>query len=545
MSQQQANIPEKADLRPDWSILLPSFIVILLVSLPAIVSPQKAEGFFAFIYKPLAFHMGTLYLWLTATMICLCLYYACSRWGDIKFGAKDDKPEFSLLSWTAMIFSASTGGAVIFWAITEPLWDILQPPQYAASMSVQAYDWALAYLLMHWGPNGWCTIFMIALPIGYMLYVRKEPFLRLSMATEPVIGAKNARGILGRCIDIFFILGLIFETCVTMCLSLPTVAISMEEVFGIKPDLAAQTGILVFSGLVAGYTVYKGLNKGIKWLSDANMILAVALVLYCFLCGPTVQIFNIFTNAFGKWLGNYPTMVFWTDPWMGGTFPRDWTIFYSLFWCGFGPFIGLFVARISRGRTIREILVFGTIGTVAGSCLIHGTFGAYSLYVQHSGMLDLMPILQEKGGAAAVVAVLGTLPFRDMVLLVYALLATIFLATTVNSAAYVSASTSTCLLPPGEQPEKWHRTFWCFAICLVALGLLSMGSLGVAKIFGNFAGMLMILPILLLMGCWFKTLKKEGGYMLRYCSKPAAEDCLSGECPTYLQELAKVNDRKA
>lgn len=530
---------EKRGLRPEWGILIPSFIVILLISIPAVIAPKSAEDFFTAIYQPLAFNFGTLYLWITVGLICMCFYYALTRWGNIKFGEPDEKPQFSIISWTAMIFCSAVGGAIMFWAITEPLWDILNPPQYAQAMSTNAYDWALAYLLMHWGPNAWCTYFMTALPIAYMLYIRKAPFLRISTATEPIIGTRNANGIIGRCLDVFFILGLMFCTAVTMCISLPTVAASLENVFGTDPGLMMQTLILIFSGLVAGYTVYKGLSDGIKKLSDFNIVLALLLALYCFVCGPTVQLFNIFTNAFGKWLGNYPNMVFWTDPWDGGTFPRDWTIFYALFWAGFGPFMGLFIARISRGRTVREIILWGTVGTVAGACVIHGIFGSYSLYVQHNGILDVVSILKEKGGAAAMIAVLGTLPMKDVVLLVYALLSTIFLATTVNAGSYICASTATHRLPPNVEPDKWHRTFWCAALCLLALGLISMGGLGVAKMFGNFSGALMVIPILLVTACWVKILREEGGWALKYYSIKKPDELVSGNPPEYMLSAKK------
>lgn len=266
---------------------------------------------------------------------------------------------------------------------------------------------------------------------------------------------------------------------------------------------------------MAGYTVYRGLDKGIKWLSDVNVILALMLAAYCFFCGPTVQLFNIFTNAFGKWLGNYPNMVFWTDPWGGGSFPQDWTIFYALFWAGFGPFMGLFIARISRGRTVREIILWGMTGTVSGGCLMHGIFGSYSLYVQHAGILDAVSILKTEGGAAAMVAVLGTLPFKELVLVAYCLLSTIFLATTVNSGSYVVASTATRRLSPDSEPHRLHRTFWCLVQCVLALGMICMGGLGVAKMFGNFSGALMALPSLLLTFCWLKIIRTDGASVLR------------------------------
>lgn len=534
---------EKEDLRPEWGILIPSILIILLISLPAVIMPKAAEQFFTAIYQPFAANFGTLYLWITIGLIIMCFYFALSRWGKLKFGARDEKPEFSLISWASMIFCSAVGGAIMFWAITEPLWNILQPPQYAESMSVEAYDWALAYLLMHWGPNAWCTYLITALPIAYMLYIRKVSFLRISMATAPIIGQRQAMGLAGRCLDVFFILGLMFCTSVTMCISLPTVAFALQSVFGVTPSLNVQIVILAFSGLVAGYTVYKGLDRGIKWLSNFNVLLALLLVVYCFVCGPTVQLFNIFTSAFGKWLGNYPTMVFWTDPWTGGTFPRDWTIFYALFWAGFGPFMGLFIARISRGRTVREIILWGTAGTVAGACLIHGVFGSYALYVQRNGILDALSILKEQGGAAAMIAILGTLPFKNVVLVAYILLATIFLATTVNAGSYICASTTTRRLSPDSEPDKWHRTFWCGALCLLALGLICMGGLGVAKIFGNFSGALMVLPVLLVTACWLRILKEEGGFALKYCSQRRPEEELVGrEVPEHFLNLEQARN---
>lgn len=536
---------DKPDLRPEWGILVPSIIVILLISLPAVFMPKQTEDFFKAIYNPFAANFGTLYLWITVGLIVMCFYFALSRWGNIKFGDRNEKPEFSLVSWSAMIFCSAVGGAIMFWAITEPLWDILQPPQYAEPMSVNAYDWALAYLLMHWGPNAWCTYLITSLPIAYMIYIRKVPFLRISMATAPIIGARQAQGLFGRCLDVFFILGLMFCTAVTMCISLPTVAFALQSVFGVDPSLPTQVVVLLFSGLVAGYTVYKGLDQGIKWLSNFNVFLALAMVVYCLICGPTVQLFNIFTNAFGKWLGNYPNMVFWTDPWTGGMFPRDWTIFYALFWAGFGPFMGLFIARISRGRTVREIILWGTVSTVAGACLIHGVFGSYALYVQREGILDALSILKEQGGAAAMIAVLGTLPLKNVVLLTYALLSTIFLATTVNAGSYVCASTATRRIGPTDEPDKWHRTMWCVALCLLALGLICMGGLGVAKMFGNFSGALMVLPVLLVTACWLRILREEGGLALKYCSAPTPEEEMQdAEVPAYFTEAARTQDAK-
>lgn len=501
------------DLRPEWGIFIPSVLVIILISIPAVLYPKAAEEVVSAIYQPFAANFGTLYLWITVGLIILCVYFACSRYGDIKFGDPDEKPEFSLSSWIAMIFCSGVAGAVMFWSIIEPLWDIVQPPQYAAPMSTQAYDWALAYLLLHWGPNAWCTYFITALPIAYMFHIRRKPFLRISSAADMIIG-KQKDGILGRCVDVFFILGLLFCTAVTMCISLPTVEAALARVFGITPSFGLEIAILFVSALLAGVTVYLGLKKGIKRLSDINVVIALAMVAYGALVGPTASLFDIFTNAVGKMLGNFWSMTFWTNPFSEGSFPRDWTIFYALFWAGYGPFMGLFIARISRGRTVREVIGWGMFGTVAGGFMIHGVFGSYTLWAQYHGIIDAVSILKTQGAPAAMMAVIDTLPFSKVVMLIYCAFSTIFLATTVNSGCYVVAATATRRMPVDADPHRYHCTFWAVAQGLLALGLLAMGGLEVAKIFGNFSGALMALPSLLLTACWLKIIREDGKDLL-------------------------------
>lgn len=501
------------DLRPEWGIFLPAILVIFLISVPSLLYPQAAEQLISAVYKPFAANFGTLYLWITIGLIVLCIYFACSGYGNIRFGGVDAAPEFPLSSWIAMIFCSGVAGAVMFWSIIEPLWDLMAPAQYAAPMSVEAYDWSLAYLLLHCGPNAWCTYFITALPIAYLFHNKNKPFLRISSAAEMIIGNKD--GLLGRCIDIFFILGLLFCTAVTMCISLPTVSAALSSVFGFEPSFRVELFVLIVSAFIAGASVYMGLEKGIKRLSDLNVIIALALVAYGAFCGPTAMLLDIFTNALGKMLGNFWNMTFWTNPFAEGSFPQDWTIFYALFWAGYGPFMGLFIARISRGRTVREVIGWGMLGTVAGGFMIHGVFGSYTLYLQHNGILDAVSILKNSGAPAAMIAVLNTLPFSEVVLLAYCAFSTVFLATSVDSGCYVISSSATRRMPAGSDPHRLHRTFWAVAQGMLALGLLAVGGLNVAKIFGNFSGALMALPVIVLTLCWLKIIRDDGKSLLR------------------------------
>lgn len=511
--QKQQKDEQGKDLRPEKGIFLPAAIGVLVVALPMMLFPDQSERIIGYIYTPFSIKFGSLYLWITVGLIFLGLYFALTRYGNIKFGDPNEEPEYSMMSWLAMIFCSGVAGDVMFWAVAEPLWDVLTPPQYATPMSTEAYDWALSYMMLHWGPNAWITYFVSALPITYLFHIRRRPVLRISAAAGNILG-KQTNGIIGRVCDVFFILGLLFCTAVTMCVSLPTVTNALGKVFGLTPSFRIEVCVLIFSSCLAAWSVWSGLKKGIKVLSNINVCIALIMLAYTALVGPTSSLFDIFTNAFGKLLGNYWNMHFWTSPFSTSTFPRDWTIFYALFWAGYGPFMGLFIARVSRGRTIREVVLIGLLGTCGCSYIIHGVLASYTLYVQYHGIIDAVSILKESGGPAAIVAVIGTLPFGKFVMLGYCMFSTIFLATSVDSSCYIISSVATKRMGIFDDPARWQRVFWAFVQAMLGLGLLSIGGIGVAKIFGNFSGALMALPVILLTLAWLKIIKTDGRYLL-------------------------------
>ncbi len=517
-------VQQPNDLRPEKSIFWPALILILVISIPMVLWPAVSEKYIGAIYATFSAKFGSLYMWITFLFCLFLVFFACSRYGDIKFGDPNEPPRYSLVSWIAMIFCSGVAGACMFWAIVEPLWDVISLPQSAPAQSTDAFDWSLAYLLLHWGPNAWCTYFVAALPIAYLFHIRRKPVLRVSAASECILGSQT-NGIIGRTCDVFFILGLLFCTAVTMTVSLPTVEAALHNVFGVQPSKSLELIILVVSACIAGWSVWSGLDKGIKVLSNLNVVIALSMVVFGAVCGPTAELFDIFTNAIGKMLGNYMNMTFWIAPFAdkaAAAFPRDWTIFYALFWAGYGPFMGLFIARISRGRTIREVIVWGMIGCVAGGYLIHGVFGSYTLWLQYNAVnhiegkmaLDAVAILKESGGPAAMMAVLGTLPMGKVVMLVYCAFSTIFLATSVDSGCYVISSVATTRIGVDDDPARWHRTIWAIIQAVLAFGLLSIGGLNVAKQFGNFSGALMALPVLLLAFAWLRIIRRDGLYML-------------------------------
>ncbi|NJB66488.1 BCCT family betaine/carnitine transporter [Desulfobaculum xiamenense] len=496
-----------ADLRPDMRILVPAAIVLLVIIGSSVLFPERSQAILSSMYGAFVNATGTWYLWVTFAMICLSAFFAMSKYGDIKFGAPDEKPEFNTYSWLAMMFCSGVAGAVMFWSIVEPLWDLISLPQYAEPMSREAFEWSLAYVMLHWGPVTWPWYVIVALPICYMFHTQKKPVLRISSAAEPFLGKSRVDGWLGKFIEVFFIIGLMFSNAAVMGVSLPIVNHALASTFGFEPSFGMELVILGVSAVIFTTSVCAGLKKGIKILSDVNVLIALSMVAFTFIVGPTTFIVDNFTNAFGKMTGNFFEMLFWTAPFEANSFPKDWTVFYALWMASYGPFMGLFIARISRGRTVREVIMMGIFGGIAGSFLIHGVFGGFTLHQQWTGAVDAVGVLKASGGPAALVAVLNSLPGSVIVLIGYCVFSTIFLATSVDSCAYVISCAATTKLVPGTEPTRGHRFFWAAMQAGLALAAITLGGLGPVKIFANFAGALMLIPITFVVISWFKMIK--------------------------------------
>lgn len=498
-----------SDLRPELRILVPATLVILGIALPSILWPDTSQALFKSVNNAFTASTGSLYLWISFIMVCLSAYFIFSRHGDIKFGGADEKPEFSNFGWIAMMFCTGVAGAVMFWSIVEPLWDLVAPPQYAEPMSTAAYEWSLAYVLFHWGPLTWPWYVVTSLPICYMFYKLKRPVLRISSAAEPFLGRERVRGPLGLGLEVFFVVGLVFANAAVMGVSIPIVNHAIAVTFGIEPTKTLELGVILVSTAIFCGSLWMGLKKGIQRLSNLNVIIALAMVAFAFVAGPTRFILDTFTNSVGVMLDNYFKMQFWTDPFTPGRFPQDWTVFYALFMASYGPMMGLFIARISKGRTVRQIVSMGILGGMAGAFMIHGVFGSYTLNVQLNGIVDAVGILKANGGQAAMVAVLESLPLGVVVLLGYSLFSTIFLATSVDSTALVISTSVTRRLAPSQDPSRGHRLYWALLQGGLGVSLLMLGGLGSVRVFANFAGALMVFPIIFAVISWFKILKKE------------------------------------
>lgn len=424
---------------------------------------------------------------------------AFSRFGSIRLGATDSVPEFSDASWVSMLFCAGIGISIVNWAFVEPIALMHASPLGLEPGSKTSAEYAAMYSQFHWGIIPWSIYTIATIPVAYSLYVLKEPYLRLSTAARPVLGQWVERWP-GKLIDLVVIFSIVGGVGTSLGLSIPLLTALIANILGLQESFSLQLIILFAWTLLFSFSVYKGLSKGIKVLSDINIALAFLLLVFVLLAGPSIFILKLWVNSVGLYLDNFARVSLWTDPFSQTTFTQDWTVFYWAWWIAYTPMMALFVARISGGRTIREVILNQILWGSAGCMCFFAIWGGYALYLETEGQLAISAVLEAQGLPQSVIAVLDTLPGGNLLKSAFALLCFIFLATTLDSAAYTLASVSTKNLTGQQEPAVWNRLVWALIVAAVGVLLLIIGGLEIVQASTLVFALPMVLVLLLL--CW-------------------------------------------
>ncbi|TVU71857.1 MULTISPECIES: BCCT family transporter [Cobetia] len=493
-----------------------SIFLLLAVTVPLLIFPEQGALWVAAAKDFVTTKLGVLYLLLGVGAGGFMIYIIFSDIGQIKLGEPEEKPEFSIISWAAMLFCAGIGASILYWSMIEWVYYYQAPPFHIEGGTPEAAKWAAAYGIFHWGPLAWAIYLIPAVPIAYFYYVRHHSVLKISEALMPVLGEKLARGWLGKLVDVTFIFGMLGGGATTLGLAAPMINEGVHELFGVPKTLTTQIIVLLVCTSLFGYSAFVGLKKGIKLLSDINFWLAISLLLFIFIAGPTLFMANTGLDALGRVLSNIIHMATWLEPFAefqgfeDTHFPQNWTIFYWAWWLVFAPSVGLFIARISRGRTIRVMVAgsmfFGTLGCF----LFFMVLGNYGLYLQLSGTLDVVSILNEQSPTAAIFAMLHTLPLDYLVIFAFTLLALIFTATTFDSISYILAAV--VQKEVDEEPMRWNRLFWAFALSFMPIVLMFVGGLDTLQTASIIGGV----PLLLVAVLLCISIVRAAHYDLRY-----------------------------
>jgi BCCT family betaine/carnitine transporter len=467
--------------RIDWPSFIACAVIILGVCIPLAVFSDAAGGVLQSLYDFIAAEFGIAYLMASVGAIGFLAWLAASRYGKTKFGEAHESPEFGTLSWVAMLFCAGVGAGLMFWCVTEWSYYYASPPFGVQPHTPEAAEWASTYGLFHWGFTAWAFYCLPAVAIGYPYYVRRLDSLRFSTSCNWFLAGKE-HGVAARVIDFLFMIALIGGAASSLGFSTPMIAACIAWILDVEPAFGLEAGVVVLCVMMFAASVWLGLRRGIKRLSDINLVLAFGLLLFVLVVGPTAFLLKTSLNSVGVMAQNFLRMNFWTDPFTESGFVEDWTVFYWAWWIAYAPYVGLFVTRISRGRTIRQVITGMLVLGSLGSWLFYMVLGNYAMFQELAGTVDFTGIVAAIDGNAAIIATLETLPLAPLIIGAFAVVALIFSATTYDSASYTLASSATLHLGAGDDPARWHRVFWALALGLMPVTLMFIGGLKVLQV---------------------------------------------------------------
>lgn len=481
-------------------IFIPAFLVLIVLTGIIYLFPNQLNGIISVLYAFCTGELGWLFMLACLGSFGFLIWLSFSKYGNIKLGEKDEKPQYKDLPWIAMLFTAGVGTSIVILGFLEPIYYVSSPPFDMEPFSKSAYEYAHMYGQFHWGLSAWAFYNPAIIAIAYAMYVRKQKSIRLSNACRTVLHG-HADGWLGHIVDILVVFGIVGSIATSLGIGAPVLSDIIREVFGIPQsyDLTVKIIVLIVWVLIFGTSVFLGLDKGIQNLSNINVVLAFIFMGIVLLVGPTMQIFKMEVNSLGLYVSNFVKMSTYTDPFGDGAFSSEWTSFYWGWWIAFMPMMGMFVGKISRGRTIRNVMWGQLIWGTLGCCTSFMIFGGYSLYLQYSGKVDLASILAAEGNSGAIIAILETLPMPKFMMLFLCVVCFVYLATTIDSCAYVLAGTTTKRLSPTEDPARWNRILWALVFCVLSIGLMLIGGLEAIKTISVLTGLPLVAVLIILM----------------------------------------------
>ncbi|WP_433868954.1 BCCT family transporter [Saccharopolyspora sp. CA-218241] len=389
--------PAEADRRPNrlaevWrGLSKPVFVPALLIILVALAFAtwygaaygDDAETAFTNLRDGIGGTVGWWYVLVVTTFLVFAFWAALSKVGNIRLGRDDERPEFSRFSWFAMLFSAGMGIGLVFWGVAEPLNHLMSPPEIAgnAAGTPEAGRAAIGQALFHWGLHAWGIYVVVGLGLAYMSFRRGRP-LSIRWLLEPVFGRKLIESWVGHAIDVFAIVGTIFGVATSLGQGALQLQAGLVHLGWFSPSNALLLGLVVVVTAVGTLSVVSGLNKGVRWLSNANMTLAAVLALCVLLVGPTVFLFQSMVQNTGEYLQTLPELMFVTGAGATDGWTLSWTLFNQGWFLSWAPFVGMFIARISRGRTIREFILGVMLAPTVIAILWFTIFGSTGILHQ-------------------------------------------------------------------------------------------------------------------------------------------------------------------
>lgn len=446
-----------------------SIIIIISITL-TLIFREQAEGYFDAIQDFVANTGGWFFVLCVNIFLIFVIYLAFSKFGDIRIGGKDAKPEFKTISWFAMLFSAGMGIGLLFWSIAEPVTHFMTPPLTEGGTPAAAQE-AMNFTFLHWGLHAWAVYALVGLSLSYFTYSHGLP-LTIRSVFYPILGDK-IYGKRGDLIDIFAVLATLFGLATSLGLGVQQIAAGLAHVFGVDSGITTQVSLIAGITAIATISVVLGVDKGVKFLSEWNMRIAVLLLLLVVILGPTIFIFQSFVQNTGSYLYSFLDISSWTESYTGNNWQNAWTVFYWGWWIAWSPFVGMFIARISKGRSIREFILGVLIVPSIITFFWISAFGSSSIQQALLGDNTILNAVDDNVATALFVFLEG-FPFSGVLNIIAVILIASFFVTSSDSGSLVVDS-----LTSGGKIDApvGQRVFWALAEGGIAAVLLIGGGL--------------------------------------------------------------------
>ncbi|MFC4559522.1 BCCT family transporter [Virgibacillus kekensis] len=414
-------------------------------------------------------NFGWYYLLIIMLMLLFCVYLIFSRFGKIKLGKEGDKPEFSLPTWFAMLFSAGMGMGLVFWTTAEPISHAFKSTPIAEPGSDAAINDALQFSFFHWGVHAWAVYGIVALVLAYFKFHEGSPGL-ISATLEPLFGKKSMRGPAGILIDTLAVVATVVGVAATLGFGSAQISGGLAFLFGTPATFSMQLVVLIVATILFIGSAWSGIGRGIKYLSNINMGLAGVLLIMLFIAGPTLYILNMFTNTLGNYITDFFEMSLRLTPLNEGNrgWINAWTIFYWAWWISWAPFVGIFIARISKGRTVKEFML-GVLVVPALVCFIFfAVFGVSALNLEQNGIAKISEFSLE----TSTFGVLAEYPLGTLMSFITIFVVAIFFITSADSATFVLGMLTTRghINPANSVKITWGLTQTAVAAIVVYFG---------------------------------------------------------------------------
>lgn len=450
-------------------ILFPACLIMLVV-LWGIFSPATMATVFGAALSLLTKNFGWLYLWVVLGLVFFAAYVAFSRYGNLKLGNEDDEPEFSVGSWFAMLFAAGMGIGLVFWGVAEPVSHYVTPPPGITAGTPEAANAAMRYVFFHWGIHPWAVYSIVALAIAFFQYRRGGlPMISTVTGSLPWRWVRSLSGVFNG----LAIVATAFGVAASLGVGALQINTGMHAVFGLDVSKTWQIVIIVVTAAVFMTSAVTGVEKGIKYLSNFNIGVAVLLAITVFVLGPTVAIIDTFSNTLGSYLTDIVRMSLRSTPFRDSEWVGNWTIFYWAWWISWSPFVGLFIARVSRGRTIREFIVGTVVAPSLAAFVWFSVFGGTALHMEIWQHVPLSEAVKADV-ATALFAMFAAMPFGLIMSVVATMLVLVFFITSGDSAVLVLGMMSTNGNP---NPPNKVKVLWGVLVAGIAVSLLLAGGL--------------------------------------------------------------------